>query len=78
MRSLRMKHRALYGPTPSPRSIPSDVEVTTPFTSPLIRNGMPSPLSKVQNQKLAFDRARMFVQGQHAELIKSLKTEEKK
>ena len=77
MRSLRIRHRLHSGPSPSPRSVPSDIEVSTPVTSPNIATGMPSPLTRIQNQKVAFDRARMFIEAQHTVLVKSMNSKEK-
>lgn len=46
----------------------SDIVVTTP-PSP---NGAPSPMAVAVKEMTAIDRARLFVQGRHMELLKSM------
>jgi hypothetical protein len=64
---------------PSP-STPSDVIVSTPHAAEtaLSPQNAPSPLSLVLKKKTAVDRAHLFCEGKHEELIRSLNTAEGK
>jgi hypothetical protein len=68
-----------HPPPFTPISPPSDVSITTPpsdiVSSP---KNAPSPLSVALQRKKAFDRAHLFVQGKHDDLILSMNKEEQR
>jgi hypothetical protein len=65
-----------FGPS---YSTPSDIVANTPNgdTAPSPQDA-PSPLSVALKKKTAIDRAHLFVQGKHDELVRNLNMEEKK
>jgi hypothetical protein len=58
-------------PGPSPRNAPSPRDASSP------RNA-PSPMTVAVRENVRMDRARLFVQGWHTELLKGMSGEEKK
>jgi hypothetical protein len=69
-------HFSPFGPT---ASTPSDILVTTPTSEqvgPSPRNA-PSPMSVAVRGKIANDRARLFVEGRHDDLLRSLEKQER-
>ena len=59
-------------------STPSDIVVTTPPANDAFSpNTDPSPFTKLQNRKMTFDRAHMFIEGRYEELAKSMSKKEK-
>ncbi|OCL14233.1 hypothetical protein AOQ84DRAFT_384874 [Glonium stellatum] len=54
-----------------------DIAVTTPSAGAPSPNDVPSPTSKALNMKKAVDRAHLFINGRHQDLIRSMNTEER-
>jgi hypothetical protein len=56
---------------------PSDVAIGTPFANAIASpNGVPSPLSSALRKKTSAERARMFLEGNHEQLIASMSSDE--
>jgi hypothetical protein len=56
---------------------PSDVAVGTPYANAIASpNGVPSPLSSALRKKTSVERAQMFLQGNHQQLIASMSSDE--
>jgi hypothetical protein len=69
------------GPSPAETaaSTPSDVVVTTPSsTDAPSPHSVPSPMSVVLRQKAAMDRANLFLEGRHHELLGSMNSVERR
>lgn len=60
-------------------STPSDISVDTPpGNAALSPQNPPSPLSTALKRKTAIDRAHLFVQGRHDDLIRSMNNAERR
>ena len=60
-------------------STPSDVVVATPFaTNAQSPHNVPSPMTVALKEKTAIDRANLFVQGRHHELLSSMNRVERR
>jgi hypothetical protein len=56
---------------------PSDVSVGTPYTNAVASpNCAPSPLTSAIRRKKSVERARMFLEGNHQQLVASMSNEE--
>lgn len=82
--ALRSSHaRAIDHFSPSDplalASTPSDVFVATPAANTALSPaaGSPSGLSKALKDKNAVERAHLFIQGKHEELIRSMNKQER-
>ncbi|MCJ1381270.1 hypothetical protein MMC17_004379 [Xylographa soralifera] len=72
MLSLNERNR-LYPSPPAPQPASLDLVAVTPTNSPTITVTQAlSPLLRVQSAAQAFKRTQLFVQGRHAELVKSM------
>lgn len=71
-------HSALDASSPMSISTPSDIVVGTPpaNNAPSPSNA-PSPFAQVEQKNKAINRAYMFVEGRHAELINSMGREQR-
>ena len=69
------------GPSPAAMaaSTPSDVVIATPSaTSAHSPHNVPSPMTAALKAKTAIDRANLFVQGRHHELLHSMNRVERR
>jgi hypothetical protein len=71
---LSLQHTQMEPPAPTP----SDMSIDTPSaTAGLTPMAPPSPLTTAIQKKAAIDRGRLFIDGKHDELIKSMNGKER-
>src|SRR5271169_2824275 len=78
MRMSKSRRIDMFSPAAGPLiSTPSDVLVTTPSSSHASPRNASSSMSAALKKGLAVDRAHLFVQGRHSDLVRSMDGEER-
>ena len=71
LQSLRARNRPCLSPRQTATAL-AGVKIITPGHSPASSTALPSSLAEIQDLAQSLKRARLFLQGQHADLIKSM------